>query len=40
MGEFVGFAVVLVIFALGTMLIVWAAKHDQSQESDSDDRRT
>jgi len=40
MGEFLGFALVLVIFALGMWLIVWAEKHDQSKESDSDDRRT
>lgn len=37
MGEFVGFIVVALI-AFG--VIVYAARHDQSQESDSDDRRT
>jgi len=37
MGEFVGFIVVALI-AFG--VIVYAARHDQSKESDSDDRRT
>lgn len=37
MGEFVGFLVVALI-AFG--VIVYAARHDQSKESDSDDRRT
>lgn len=37
MGEFVGFIVVALI-AFG--VIVYAARHDESKESDSDDRRT
>ena len=37
MSEFVGFIVVALI-ACG--VIVYAARHDQSKESDSDDRRT
>jgi len=37
MSEFVGFIVVALI-AFG--VIVYAARHDESKESDSDDRRT
>ena len=36
MGEFVGFLIALLAFGA----IVYAARHDESKESDSDDRRT
>jgi len=37
MSEFVGF---LVVALIGFGVIVYAARHDESKESDSDDRRT
>ena len=37
MGEFLGF-ILIALIAFG--VIVYAARHDESKESDSDDRRT